>query len=95
MDAEEKPVSATAVDPKPTTSMRSSGFLVAMKARAAAMASASGCPAMDCDRSMARTTLRFLPRFSACSPETSLPFSRTTGAFAAGVAVTTTARTVG
>jgi hypothetical protein len=54
---EEKPVSATALEPKTTTATRSDGALVATNLRAAATASWSRLPFIDCERSMATTTL--------------------------------------
>ncbi len=93
--AVENPVSATVSDANATTAMRSSGRFVARKVRAAATASFSAPPLIERDVSIARTTLLALPRFSARSAETRVPFSRTTGAEREGDPVTIAARTAG
>ena len=56
--AVEKPVRETADDPNARTETRSAGGLAAINARAAAVASVSAAPVIDCERSIAITTLR-------------------------------------
>ena len=66
-----------------------------MKARAAAIAFASGAPLIDCDRSIARTTDFARPRFWAPASSTLCPFSASEGAFVVCVDVTTLTRICG
>ena len=54
---DEKPVSATALEPNTTTAIRSEGVFAATNLRAAATASWSRLPLIDCERSIATTTL--------------------------------------
>jgi len=90
----ENRVNATGWRPNAITSIRSEAAFVATKVRAAAVASASFAPAIDCDRSTASTTLFARPRLVAWKPATGIPFSCSRG-FAAPSGATTVTRTSG
>ena len=90
-----KPVRKSGSVAKVATAIRSSGGLAATNARAAATASSSGCPSIDCELSTARTMLLPRPRFVATRPVTSSPFSVRVGAVTEGSSVTKIARTTG
>src|SRR5262249_57798782 len=91
----EKSASWPARWPKPTTAIWSDGRFAVTKARAASTASASGRPAIDCERSMARTTLLVEPRLVAWRPETGKPASRSVGGRDTGLPVMTVTRMSG
>ena len=75
----EKPVRRTGSVANVATAIRSAAGFAATNARAAATASSSGCPSIDCERSTARTTLFARPRFVASRPATGSPFSVSVG----------------
>ena len=56
--------------PNSTTAIASASLFAATKVRAAAAASVSGLPAIDCESSTASTTAFAWPRFCASSPTT-------------------------
>ena len=85
--ADEKCESSTAREPKPMTASRSLRGLAATNARAAAIACSSDSPAIERERSIARTTLFSRDRFRA-STSTGEPFSSSRGGFASGRSVT-------
>jgi hypothetical protein len=86
----EKRVSASAWWPNAITSIRSAAPFAAMNVRAAATASASGLPLIDCELSISRTTLFARPRLWASRPVTGTPSSRSAGWALPGGATTVT-----
>ena len=92
---DENPVSATALEPKTTTATRSDGALLATNLRAAATASWSRLPFIDCERSIATTTLLAALRLYAFRSTTGRPFSVNVGALREATGATTVARMVG
>ena len=90
-----KPVSATVSVANVVIAIRSAAGFASMNARAAAVASASGWPAIDRERSMTSMTLFARPRFSAESPAGVCPSSVSFGERTVGASVTTLTLTVG
>lgn len=81
----ENGVGAPAPLAKLVTAIWSAGGFASTKALAAALAVASGGPAIDCERSIASRTLFELPRLSGASARlTGWPFSSSVGALSVG-----------
>jgi hypothetical protein len=90
-----KPVSCASSEANPTSATGSPARFACRKTFAAATASASGLPVIDLDRSTAMTSALSAPRLFAATSRTRLPFSRSLGAAATGLDVTTVKRSVG
>src|ERR1051325_4493335 len=76
---DEKLVSGTALEPKTTTATRRAGPSAATNLRAAATASSSRFPFIDCERSIATTRLLADERLYALRSTTRRPFSVSVG----------------
>ena len=82
-------------EPKAITAIWSEPFFLRTNERAAAIASASGLPRIDCERSISVEIALVRPRFCSCSPATGRPFSVIAGLTDAPAGETIEARMVG
>ena len=82
-------------EPNAITDSWSAPFFRPTNERAAAIASVSGLPCIDCERSISVVIALIWPRFCSCSAATAWPFSVIAGATLAPAGETTVTRMVG